>query len=194
MIKNIFTATFVVILLTGCNNNHNTKEISFYTSMGSFNLVLYPDNAPLTVSNFMYYVENKEFDNKSFYRSVKSENQPDNKIKIEVIQGGVGFFESEANQNTIPHESTNHSGLKHLDGTISMARADTGTATTEFFICIGEQPALDFGGLRNPDKQGFAAFGKVISGMDIVRDIHKQADTNQFFVTPVVIDSIRVIK
>ncbi|GAB1451395.1 hypothetical protein MASR2M47_14510 [Draconibacterium sp.] len=72
-----------------------------------------------------------------------------------------------------------------MDGTISMARTEPGTASTEFFICIGDQPELDFEGKRNPDGQGFAAFGKVIEGMDVVLKIQTQKDTNQFLVEPV---------
>ena len=72
-----------------------------------------------------------------------------------------------------------------MDGTISIARAEPGTASTEFFICIDDQPELDFGGKRNPDGQGFAAFGKVITRMDIVRKIQQQNDDNQMLVEPV---------
>ena len=66
-------------------------------------------------------------------------------------------------------------GLRHRDGTLSMARSDPDSATSEFFICINDQPSLDFGGKRNPDGQGFAAFGRVIEGMDIVRKIQRMS-------------------
>ena len=79
----------------------------------------------------------------------------------------------------IKHETTNITGLLHKNGTISMARLDPGTASSEFFICINEQPELDYGGKRNPDGQGFAAFGQVIEGMHIVKNIQKLNSKNQ---------------
>jgi peptidyl-prolyl cis-trans isomerase A (cyclophilin A) len=70
-------------------------------------------------------------------------------------------------------ETTAQTGRRHVDGTVSLARAEPGTGSAQyFFICIGDQPALDFGGTRNPDGQGFAAFGRVVRGMDVVRRIH----------------------
>lgn len=192
--KNLFLLLSFILVILSCQSEKFKATIKIYTSEGPVIVGLYPKQAPQTASNFLEYVRNKEFDNKSFYRTVKMNNQPDNHIKIEVIQGGVGFFESDENNNPIHHESTKETGILHLDGTISMARADTGSATTEFFICIGAQPELDYGGMRNPDGQGFAAFGKVISGMQIVHKIHQQADTNQFYITPVKIDSIRILQ
>jgi peptidyl-prolyl cis-trans isomerase A (cyclophilin A) len=107
------------------------------------------------------------------------------KVKIEVIQGGLYSDEKIDRQPTIPHETTKTTGLKHLEGTISMARNEPGTASTEFFICVGDQPELDFGGHRNGDGQGFAVFGRVITGMDVVRKIQLQKDTSQYLVEPV---------
>jgi peptidyl-prolyl cis-trans isomerase A (cyclophilin A) len=72
-----------------------------------------------------------------------------------------------------------------------MARAEIGTASSEFFICIGNQPELDYGGQRNPDGQGFAAFGRVVKGMDIVRKIHGMENENQYLTKPVRIVKIR---
>jgi peptidyl-prolyl cis-trans isomerase A (cyclophilin A) len=102
------------------------------------------------------------------------DNQPGNDIKIEVIQGGLGDDPRGLGLPPIAHETTEQTGIKHLDGTVSMARAGPGTASSEIFICIGDQPELDFGGQRNPDGQGFAAFGRVKSGMDVVRKIQAQ--------------------
>jgi len=113
------------------------------------------------------------------------DNQPNNFIKIEVIQGGLGFDESPLSLSPIVHESTDKTGILHKDGVISMARVEPGSASSEFFICIGDQPELDFGGKRNPDGQGFAAFGKVIKGMDVVRKIQSQPDQKQMLIKPV---------
>jgi len=119
------------------------------------------------------------------------ENQPDNDVKIEVIQGGLGFDKHPMELPTILHETTDKTGIRHLNGTLSMARLEPGTASSEIFICINDQPELDFGGKRNPDGQGFAAFGKVISGMDVVRKIQLLPETNQILDKVVKVNSIQ---
>ena len=124
-----------------------------------------------------------------FYRVVRQDNQPDKKVKIEVVQGGLGGESSEKELPPIAHETTNRTGVLHKDGTLSMARAEPGTASSEFFICVGDQPELDFGGKRNPDGQGFAAFGKVVKGMDVVRRIQSLPDEKQILKEPVRITS-----
>ena len=120
-------------------------------------------------------------------------NQPDNQVKIEVIQGGVDGAAS-SRRSRSSWNATSVTGLKHVDGTISMARDGPDTATTEFFICVGDQPELDFGGKRNPDGQGFAAFGHVTAGMDVVRRIQQAPATAQRLSPPIVIRSIRRAK
>jgi peptidyl-prolyl cis-trans isomerase A (cyclophilin A) len=113
-------------------------------------------------------------------------NQPDKKIKIEVIQGGFNLKNVDTGTiKPIPLERTSLTKLSHKDGTLSMARSDPDSGTTEFFICIGDQPSLDFGGQRNPDGQGFAAFGKVIQGMDVVRKIQAKPANGQALNPPV---------
>jgi peptidyl-prolyl cis-trans isomerase A (cyclophilin A) len=113
------------------------------------------------------------------------DNQPNDSIKIEVIQGGLGFDESPLSLAPIEHETTDITGILHKDGVLSMARNEPGSASSEFFICIRNQPELDFGDQRNPDGQGFAAFGKVIEGMDVVRKIQSQPDEKQMLIEPI---------
>jgi len=108
-------------------------------------------------------------------------------VFIEVIQGGRYEAEETGGFPPIPHETTEMTGIRHREGVISMARWTPGTATSEFFICAGDQPELDFGGRRNPDGQGYAAFGKVTRGMDIVRKIHDIDAPGQYLEKPVVI-------
>ncbi len=139
------------------------------TTLGDIIVELYPGKAPVTVANFLKYVDAHLYDSSSFFRAVRMDNQPNNAVKIEVIQGGN--VDSLKQFSPIQLETTATTGLQHLDGTISMARSTPHSATCSFFICINDQPSLDFGGKRNPDGQGFAAFGKVISGMDVVRRI-----------------------
>ncbi len=99
------------------------------------------------------------------------DNQPESTIKIEVIQAGVNPERAQQGFPPIALERTSVTGLAHKDGVISMARGMPDSATSGWFICINDQPSLDFGGKRNPDGQGFAAFGRVVSGMDVVRKI-----------------------
>jgi len=152
---------------------NSNPYITIQTEIGAIILELYPKQAPITVNNFLRYVTENRFIGASFYRVVRADNQPDNKIKIDVIQGGLKDDQHPQSLPPIPHETTQQTGLRHEDGTLSMARNEPGTASSEFFICVGEQPELDFGGKRNPDGEGFAAFGKVIDGMDVVHKIHQ---------------------
>jgi peptidyl-prolyl cis-trans isomerase A (cyclophilin A) len=159
------------------------------TSQGDITIELYTAKAPLTVANFLKYVDAHLYDNSSFFRSVTLNNQPKDSIKIEVIQGGN--VDSLKEFAPIPLETTTQTGLLHKSGTVSMARGKPASARSSFFICINDQPSLDYGGKRNRDGQGFAAFGKVIKGMDIVKKIQQlYPGQGQYFKPEVVIFSI----
>lgn len=159
------------------------------TSAGNITIELYAAKAPLTVANFLSYVDAHLYDSSSFFRAVTVNNQPEDSIKIEVIQGGN--VDPKKEFAAIPLEITKQTGLLHKDGTVSMARADPATATSSFFICINEQPSLNYGGKRNPDGQGFAAFGQVIKGMDVVKRIQQLYPAQgQYFKPEVLILSI----
>lgn len=148
------------------------QRVRLDTEAGSIVLELYADKAPGTVANFLRYVDQKRYDGGRFYRVVRQDNQANSPVKIEVIQGGLQNDTTKAFP-PIPQETTQKTGLKHLDGTLSLARGQPNSGASEFFICINNQPELDFGGKRNPDGQGFAAFGRVVSGMDVVRQIQQ---------------------
>ena len=143
------------------------------TRLGDIVFEIYPERAPITAANFLRYVDEERLTGATFYRVVRLDNQPNNDVKIEVIQGGPRNRSGEDRIPPIEHETTEMTGVLHLDGVISMARNQPGSASSEFFICVGDQPELDFGGHRNPDGQGFAAFGRVIEGMDVVRAIQR---------------------
>lgn len=166
------------------------EKIVISTELGEIHVTLDLKNAPVTSSNFLRYIDAGLFDDACFYRVVRPDNQPASPVKIEVIQGGRYRAEEHGGFDPIGHETTDQTGILHLDGTISMARNEPGTATSEFFICVGDQPELDFGGKRNPDGQGFAAFGKVTAGMDVVRKIHDIEAPGQYLENPVVITGI----
>jgi peptidyl-prolyl cis-trans isomerase A (cyclophilin A) len=146
--------------------------------------------APNTVANFLRYVDGGFDDGGRFHRAVKADNQPDNKVKIEVIQGGINPVKEKEEFPPVKLERTRDTGLKHTDGTISMARDGPDTATSDFFVCVGEEPELDFGGKRNPDGQGFAPFGKAVTGMDVVRKIQQSPAEGQTLKPPVKIISV----
>ena len=182
MRKISFRRIFLIVLITtifiACGKKN--PKIAIKTEFGDIIIELYQKEAPCTVSNFLKYIDENRFDEATFYRVVRMDNQPDNENKIEVIQGGLFDDDHPKALPPIKHESTQQTGILHKDGIISMARYEPGTATSEFFICIGEQASLDFKGGRNSDKQGFAAFGKVIKGMEIVRKIQTQNAVGQY--------------
>ena len=167
-------------------------KILIMTPLGNIEGEIFEDKAQITSKNFFRYVDSKLYDGTSFLRTVRLKNQKDSEIKIELISGGV--VPRDKCYPPIEHETTMVTGLKHIDGTISMSRGKPGSATSRFFICVGDQPELNFGGRRNPDGQGFAAFGKVVEGMDVIRMIHNQPSEGQILKPPIEIISIRRIK
>ena len=139
------------------------------TAMGSIEILLDLGRAPLSAGDFLEYVDRGLYAGAAFYRTVRPDDDP-NPVKIEVLQGGL--TDDSKFLAPIAHEPTNRTGLRHRDGTISIARDAVGTGTAgAFFICVGDQPQLDFGGKRNPDGQGFAAFGHVTNGMTLIREM-----------------------
>ncbi len=181
--KIAFIAFFTLFALTAMAQQ--LPVVTIQTSLGNISCEIDTVHAPLTGNNFLKHIQIGTYEHAVFYRVVRQDNQPKNDVKIEVIQGGV-FTEVQFEKiKPIRHESTKETGLKHLNGTLSMARMEPGSASTEFFICVGDQPSLDFGGKRNLDGQGFAAFGQVIDGMETVREIQNLKDKNQTLIEPV---------
>jgi peptidyl-prolyl cis-trans isomerase A (cyclophilin A) len=161
------------------------------TEVGTIEVEVDQANAPVTAANFLKYVDAGHYDGGRFHRTVRLDNQPDKNVKIEVVQAGVDPRRQQDEWPPIQLERTDKTGLEHKDGTISMARDGADTATSDFFICVGDQPALDFGGARNPDGQGFAAFGRVVRGLEVVRRIQAAPADGQALAPPVVIRSVR---
>jgi peptidyl-prolyl cis-trans isomerase A (cyclophilin A) len=183
------------------------------TKFGAIRVMLDEDAAPITATNFLAYVDEGFYDGGLFHRTVRLDNQsnanlkkeaigkgidpradrnqlPNDRVAIEVIQGGINPDRSDELGDPIPLERTNETGLSHVDGTISMARLTPDSAVSDFFICINDQPELNYGGRRNPDGQGFAAFGHVIEGMNVVRTIQAQPSDGQRLDPPVTITRI----
>jgi peptidyl-prolyl cis-trans isomerase A (cyclophilin A) len=146
--------------------------VIFETELGNITMEVDVAKAPISAANFLKYVDGKFYDGGRVIRSVRPDNTIRHDVEIQVIQ-----FESDPARRRegfppIPLERTSVTGLRHVDGALSMARNGPDSATSSFSIMVGAQPALDFGGARNADGQGFAVFGKVTGGMDVVRKIH----------------------
>lgn len=177
----ISVAAFVIVLssiLAGCADEIVSRPatagiVVLETSLGEITVAVDEERAPRSAGSFLAYVDNGLYDGAGFYRTVNPANDNGSPI-ISVIQGGV--LDGEERLEPVPLETTQATGIQHEDGVISLARGapDSGSGAA-FFICIGAQPGLDFGGQRNPDGLGFAAFGRVVQGMDVVHAIHRQS-------------------
>ena len=179
------------LAVTALGTAAEAPRVLIRTELGEILIEVYPDKAPTTAANFLRYVDAGLYDGTVFHRTVTLSNQPKDQVKIEVIQAAL--LPADKTFPPIAHETTAASGLRHRDGTVSMARSAPGSATSSFFICINDQPELDFGGRRNPDGQGFAVFGRVLSGLDVVRKIHVQPAEGQTLKPPVkIISAVRV--
>ena len=186
------TAFLMCAFLISCSSpDHKYPRIEIHTVDGNIEVELYPAKAPKSVAAFLSYIDKGYYTDGSFYRVLNMDNQPSNAPKAELIQGGI--WKKRNRPDTIariPHESTQQTGILHINGAISLARMEPGTAGTEFFICIGDQPGFDHGGDNNPDGQGYAAFGKVVKGMNIVRKIYNHPENEQYFDKPIAIYKI----
>jgi peptidyl-prolyl cis-trans isomerase A (cyclophilin A) len=191
MLVRSIRAAFILALTASCLNLGRAEDamkpvvVVVRTELGDIEVELDAVKAPMTVANFLRYLDAGHYDGGRFHRTVKPDNQADNKVKIEVVQAGVNPAKATDDFPPIKLERTRDTGLKHRDGTISMARDGPDTATSDFFFCIGAQQELDFGGKRNPDGQGFAAFGRVVKGMDVVKKIQMAPADGQTLTPPV---------
>ena len=173
--------TVIAIVASFAQEKASPVSIRIETEAGNIVAELYPDKAPLTVINFLRYVDSGSFNGGCFMRTVRPDNEK-NPIGIQVVQAIVHPWKDNSSFPPIALERTSMTGLRHVDGAISMARSEPNSATSSFFICIGDQPELDFGGKRNPDGQGFAAFGRVTQGMEGVRRIQTSPAEGQALV------------
>ncbi|MCF6214729.1 MAG: peptidylprolyl isomerase [Emcibacter sp.] len=177
----IFMLTFLSQMAMAFNDpQNNIIEVVIETDKGNIELELFPYKAPITVENFLQNIKAGIYEGGRFYRASRPDNNKNAKRKIlTLIQGGKN--EQKQARSAISHETTFQSGLSHLDGVISMARLEPGTAASEFFISIGDNSELDYGTGRYEEgqRQGYAAFGRVTSGMDVVTTIQQQPTGNK---------------
>ena len=166
-----FVLSAVVLATALASTQSKAVRVRVQTELGDMVIEVDSARAPGTTANFLKYVDAGHYDGGIFHRTVKMDNQPESTVKIEVIQAGVNPDRAKEGFPAIPLERTSVTGILHKDGVVSMARGGPDSATSGWFVCINDQPSLDFGGKRNPDGQGFGAFGRVVSGMDVVRKI-----------------------
>ncbi len=160
-------------------------RIVITTSKGVISAELDSAHAPISVTNFLRYVDAELYNAGRFHRTVTMTNQPRDSVRIEVIQASPRRTRPDSGFAPITLERTNLTGLLHTDGALSMARGGPNSASGDFFIVIGAQPSLDFGGHRNLDGQGFAVFGHVTKGMDVVRAIQQSPVEAQALTPPI---------
>ena len=179
----VYAAT--VFGASGGAQNLAVVRVLIETELGEIEVELDAANAPVTTANFLRYLDAGAYDGGRFTRSVRLDNQNRDDVLIEVIQAGTNPELGRQGFPSIALERTRDTGLQHGDGTLSMARNGPDTARAGFFICVGDQPSLDFGGDRNADGQGFAAFGRVVRGMDVVRRIHRSPTQRETLTPPI---------
>ncbi len=165
-------AVFAAGAVSQAPGRPQTTLVVFETGKGTIDVEVDGGRAPTTAANFLKYVDAGFYDGGTVNRAVRRDNTVRHDVEIQVIQFQIDAAREREAFPPIPLERTSVTGLKHADGTLSMARNGPDTATGSFSIVIGDQPSMDFGGRRNPDGQGFAAFGRVVRGMDVVRAIH----------------------
>ena len=190
-----FALGLAALALVGCSK---TPHVILETDMGVIEIEVYEDKAPLSAADFLYHVDEGLYDGQGFYRVVRPETDPRG-MNMQLIQGGR--LDAQRVTPEIAHEPTSQTGLSHQEGTVSIAREEVGSGSAAyFFITIGDNSFLDHGGSRNPDGQGYAAFGKVVKGMDVVRSIQalpsgslgaSEQTANQFLEKPIFIKDAR---
>lgn len=178
----ILRAALLLIVLAGravtAQEAAGKPVVVFETEKGSIEIALDVARAPLTAGNFLKYVDGGFYDGGVVNRAVRPDNTVRHDVEIQVIQFQIDSTRRREEFPPIALERTSATGLKHVDGAVSMARNGPDSATASFSIVIGDQPEMDFGGKRNPDGQGFAVFGRVVRGMDVVKAI-QSAPTGQ---------------
>ena len=203
----------IVVLLGGlaCQSGESTIGVVLETDLGEIEVRVYPDRAPISANNFLAWAEGGHYEGATFYRVTRPDNTT-GPSPHQVVQGGLlgeimrrGEPTDEAVRpiSPIAHETTDTTGILNERGTIAYARLEPGTADSEFFVNIADNPALDTGNtMRQPDGQGYATFGRVVRGMEVLEEIQglptltdagSEVTRGQMLEQPVVIRSARVL-
>ncbi|HLY71518.1 MAG TPA: peptidylprolyl isomerase [Puia sp.] len=186
-------ATLALFYMISCmGKKYTNPRVEIETRSGDIEVELFAANAPRSVAAFLSRVDSGYYKNASFYRALNEDNQPTGNAGTAILQGGVWRSKHNLLLPGIPHEDTRQTKLTHSNGTISFARGAPGSAATEFFICVGDQPGFDYGGTNNPDGQGYAAFGRVVRGMDLIIEWHNQPTNGDQLERP--IDIVNIVR
>ncbi|MXX74869.1 MAG: peptidylprolyl isomerase [Holophagales bacterium] len=194
-----------------CQSEENTVGVVLETALGEIEVLVYPDRAPISANNFQAWVEGGHYEGATFYRVTRPDNTT-GPNPIQVVQGGLVGETLRRGESSPPgggpippiaHETTDTTGILNERGTIAYARLEPGTADSEFFFNVADNPALDTGNTtRQPDGQGYATFGRVVRGMEILEEIQglptlaeagSEVTRGQMLEQPVVIRSARVL-
>ncbi|WP_395671900.1 peptidylprolyl isomerase, partial [Phenylobacterium sp.] len=165
MDRRVFVAGGLVLAAPGVVRAQGKPRVTMRTARGTIVVELEPGKAPLTCANFLRYVDAKAYDGGNFFRAARTPGMVKDGTIVGAPPTKVRPFPP------IRHESTTKTGLKHLNGTLSLGRFAPGTATNNFFICVGDQPYLDANPKEKGDNLGYAAFGRVVEGMSVVEKI-----------------------
>jgi len=189
--KKIFLLAIITVFISCTAKKYKEPHVLISTTAGDIEVELYPDKAPKSVAGFLANVDKGIYKGAAFYRVLKNEDLgADNNEGL--IQGGVYKTDlSKAAQPFIEHESPKQTGLSNTSGAISLARTTPGSASTEFFICIGDQTQFDSSRRTNPDGLGYAVFGKVFTGMPVVRSIQSGKNNGDQMVNQIKILDIK---
>ena len=194
--KTISTIFLQIVVAVGVLQPAPAIVVRVETALGNIDIDVDTVHAPLTAANFLRYVDDKLYDGGQFHRATRPDNyvpQLPDRPPMQIIQAGINSAKRPF--APIPLERTTTTGLKHVSGTVSMARGEPAdSATSDFFICVDDEPSLDFGSKRYPDGQGFAAFGRVVKGMEVVRRIQHQPVKMQALDPPITIVRIARIQ
>lgn len=168
------------------------QTLSFDSKYGEVTILMRVDRAPKTCQYFVELIRASAFDAASIFRIVTNSGvQANDDNSINVVQiGPVQRFEGP--RHRMEHEDTRQSGLTHRKWVVSAARFDLGELYGSFFICLENEPELDFGGCRQPDGQGFAAFGEVVDGFDALEKIFAQAEASDILSEHIPIKNVKI--
>jgi peptidyl-prolyl cis-trans isomerase A (cyclophilin A) len=188
----VYAVLILFCLIFCAGKKYANPRVEIETRSGDIEVELFPANAPKSVAAFLSHVDSGYYKNASFYRALNDDNQPTGNAGTAILQGGIWKTKHDFHLPGIVHEDTRKTKLTHANGTISFAREAPGTASTEFFICIGDQPGFDYGGLNNPDGQGYAAFGRVVKGMNLIMQWYSRPTNGDLLERP--IDIVNIVR
>lgn len=177
---------------TSTHENNSASVLTVQTAAGQFHINLFDNDAPHTCQYFRRLVGNGMLDDGAVFRITTAANyDSSDEPPIEVIQIGTPLGLDEPRQ-CIPHESTSTTGLLHRQYTVSASRFGPGELYGSFFICMRDEPALNYGGERHVDGLGYAAFGEVVAGQKVLERIYDSAGADEVLSTPIPLHEIRL--